>query len=148
MQRKPSKAYFNAYSALYGDSPIQTSKKRSSRGKPNLSATEDQEQIAFVNWLDRRFIPFYHVPNGGQRNLIEGAKFKRLGVRPGVPDICIPRARKGYHGLYIELKRTQGGRLTPHQLHWQRILKNEGYKWVLALGALEAIKAIEEYLGD
>ena len=29
---------------------------------------------------------------------------KRQGVKAGVPDIMLPAARAGYHGLYIELK--------------------------------------------
>ena len=145
MQRIP-KRYHDAYRGVYGETAPCVPPKRKTQPKPNLSPTEDQEQTVLVNWLDRRHIPFYHVPNGGQRNALEGAKFKRLGVRAGVPDICVCRANKTHHGLYIELKRLQGGRLTENQSYWQRLLEREGYKWVLALGAADAIKAVEEYL--
>src|SRR5690348_18167176 len=42
----------------------------------------------------------YAVPNGGDRNKIVAAKMKREGVKPGVPDYCLPGARSGFHGLY------------------------------------------------
>ena len=146
---KPFKRYNSAYSALYGNpATLAPPKRRSCSGRPKLEATEDQEQIALVNWLDRRFIPFYHVPNGGARHVLEGARFKRMGVRPGVPDICIPRARGNYHGLYVELKRKSGGRLSQHQQYWRATLEKEGYKWVLAFGAEQGMKAVEEYLQE
>ena len=46
----------------------------------------------------------YHVPNGGKRDKATAAVLKRQGVKAGVPDIMLPAARAGYHGLYIELK--------------------------------------------
>ena len=52
--------------------------------------TESQEQIMLVTWLVKKGIKFYAIPNGGKRNYLEAAKFKREGVQPGVPDLCIP----------------------------------------------------------
>jgi len=51
----------------------------------------------------KRLISF-HVPNGGNRNAREGAKFKRMGVVPGIPDIYVDKSCGGLHGLRIELK--------------------------------------------
>lgn len=31
----------------------------------------------------------------------------RTGTRRGVPDVCLPVARCGFHGLYVEMKRRQ-----------------------------------------
>ena len=43
----------------------------------------------------------FHVPNGGKRHVWEAAKFKRMGVVPGIPDILI---LQGGHLYGIELK--------------------------------------------
>lgn len=58
--------------------------------------------------LEFKYMPelqyMYHVPNGGKRDKATAAVLKRQGVKAGVPDIMLPAARAGYHGLYIELK--------------------------------------------
>jgi hypothetical protein len=49
---------------------------------------------------------WWHVPNGGKRTAAEGAKFKRMGVKPGVSDLhfVLPsRFNTGRFGA-IELK--------------------------------------------
>jgi hypothetical protein len=50
----------------------------------------------------------YAVPNGGDRNLRVARKLKAEGVLAGVADLCLPAARRGYHGLYIEMKSEEG----------------------------------------
>lgn len=44
---------------------------------------------------------WFHCPNGGMRNKAEAAMFKRMGVKAGVPDICIVHDAQFYG---IELK--------------------------------------------
>ena len=44
------------------------------------------------------------MPNGGKRNPAEAARFKAMGVKAGVPDLCLPVPMNGYAGLYIEMK--------------------------------------------
>lgn len=39
-----------------------------------------------------------------KRDKATAVALKRQGVKAGVPDICLPVARNGYHGLHIELK--------------------------------------------
>jgi len=91
-------------------------------------------------------IVFYHVPNGGKRNWLEAVKFKRLGVKAGIPDLVIPMARKGYHGLYIELKRVSSGALSDNQKYWLEELKRQGYDCFVAHGADELIEYVKNYL--
>lgn len=69
---------------------------------------------------------FFHIPNGGKRNAREAAIFKGLGVRPGVPDLCItyPSGRT----IWIELKAGRGT-LTANQKEWRDWLKNNGHDW-------------------
>lgn len=39
----------------------------------------------------------HHIPNGGKRDKRTAVALKRQGVKAGVPDICLPVARNGYH---------------------------------------------------
>ena len=76
---------------------------------------EAAEQRNIFEWagLMRRAHPelqlLYHVPNEGKRTWRTGARLKSEGLKPGVPDICLPVARGKYHGLYVELKLVAGG---------------------------------------
>lgn len=79
-------------------------------------------------------------------NRTEAAKLKGEGVRAGVPDLCLPVSRGGYHGLYIELKRISGGRVSPEQRKWLESLRQEGYMAVVCHGWDEARHTIESYL--
>ena len=90
----------------------------------------------------------YHVPNGGSRDVREARRMKGQGVKAGVPDICLPAARGGYHGLYIELKRPRGGRVSEAQGEWIEALRREGYRAEVCAGFDQARAVIEEYLGD
>ncbi len=108
--------------------------------------TEDQEQIKLAVWLAKQGIRFYAVPNGGRRNLLEAIKFKRMGVSPGVPDVCIPIPSGSYHGLYIELKRESGGVVSESQANWLNYLQSQGYWATVARGFEQAKAIVLEYL--
>lgn len=116
-----------------------------SRFTPPLGSTEAQEQEAVVEFCTWRRIPVFHIPNGGYRNPREAAKLKAQGVKPGVPDLCIPVARGGYHGLYIEMK-VGKNKPTEHQEKWLKLLNEQGYKAIVCYGALNAICAIKRYV--
>lgn len=116
---------------------------------------ESEEQIALFRWADMLSVSLrpelrllYHVPNGGSRNKIEAARLKEEGVRSGVPDLCLPVSRGGYHGLYIELKRTSGGRVSETQKRWLAALTEAGYLAVVCHGWDEARHVIENYLDE
>jgi hypothetical protein len=107
--------------------------------------SEFEEHRVVVVWLMRQKIPFYHVPNGGYRKAEEAYKLKAMGVFSGVPDLCILGARKGFHGLYVEVKRRVGGRLSDTQRYWGDLLVREGYCFKEGKGADECIKIIRDY---
>lgn len=88
----------------------------------------------------------YHVPNGGSRNKIEAARLRAQGVKSGVPDLCLPVARGGNHGLYIELKRRRGGRISEEQVRWIDGLLEQGYAAAICKGWQEAASVIIDYL--
>jgi hypothetical protein len=76
---------------------------------------EERIHIAIVNLLTATAAPgvrFHHVPNGGLRSKREAARFKLMGVKPGVSDLVIsmPEGRTGY----MEVKSPKG-RLTEEQ---------------------------------
>ena len=87
----------------------------------------------------------FHIPNGGKRNAAEAAHLKRQGVKAGVPDICLPVAKSGYHGLYIELK-VGKNKPTEMQKRWIGELNAQGYRAVVCYGWEEAAKEIHAYL--
>ena len=109
---------------------------------------EWREQELLCDWMTENRIVFYHVPNGGKRDIGEAVKFKRIGVKAGVPDLCIPIPRKCYHGAYIELKRVSGGTVTESQKRWIKFLSGQGYYAMIAAGFEEAKKLLEVYFDD
>ena len=90
----------------------------------------------------------FHVPNGGSRNVLEAINLKRQGVKAGVPDVFLPVARHGCHGLFIEMKRANGGVLSQFQREYIEALMREGYRVAVCHGFEEAKRTIEEYLDE
>lgn len=115
--------------------------------------SEHTEQAALIDWAERltprlpELALLYAIPNagaGGQRG--QGGKMKAEGVKRGVPDLCLPVARGGFHGLYIELKDV-GGALLAEQKQWISYLRMGGYCAEVCVGTVAAAEAIERYLG-
>ena len=120
--------------------------------KPRIPQ-ESEEQQALIRWADYMAATvrpesrlLYHIPNGGTRGKAEAGRFRAEGVRAGVPDLCLPVARGEYHGLYIELKRTKGGKISEKQKEWLDALEKEGYCAAVCHGWDEAREKIETYL--
>lgn len=79
-----------------------------------MKRPEEVIHKAVVQHLLARSYPdtfWFHPPNGGKRHIAEAAKFKAMGVIPGVPDLLILKGGKLYA---LELK-APGGRLSPSQ---------------------------------
>lgn len=114
--------------------------------------TEEEEQITLFEWAGRMTYTYpelrwlYHVPNGGSRGKAEAGRFKAMGVRKGVPDVALDIPRGGLHGLRIEMKRRDGGKLSDAQREWIDHYNAIGYRAVVCHGWQEAAKVIEEYL--
>ena len=88
----------------------------------------------------------FHIPNGGSRDPREAHNLRMQGVKPGVPDICLPVPRGGFAALYIELKRKSGGVLSDNQRVWLKALSRAGNRAVVCRGFDEARETILEYL--
>lgn len=119
-----------------------------------VNPTEAVEQAALFRWAvlqppESGIRLMMHIPNGGYRKPSEAARFRALGVRAGVPDIFLPVARGGYHGLWIELKRRRGGRVSGEQAGWIDALQKQGYACTVCCGWEAAAAVIQGYVrGD
>ena len=115
---------------------------------------EHTEQVKVIVWARGARSPakarlVFAIPNGGNRNEREAKRLKDEGVTAGIPDLCLPVARQGYHGLYIEMKKSvEDGRSTvsTHQKEKIDELIQEGYHVEVCYGSVEAIAVIESYL--
>ena len=118
---------------------------------PRVTTSEAEEQAAVVKWAELMSHKhpclkwMYHTPNGGSRNVAEAANLKRMGVKAGVPDLCLPYPSGKYHGLWIELK-TERGRVMGTQREWIEYLRSQGYAAYVCRGAEQAINCLKEYL--
>ena len=112
---------------------------------------EGQHQEALFDWANHLIYKYpelkylYHIPNGGKRDARTAIILKREGVKAGIPDICLPVSRKGYHGLYIELK-VGKNKPTEKQKKWIEILNQQGYFATWCTGWTDAAKIIQAYL--
>lgn len=115
--------------------------------------SEEQEQATVFQWvtlMQNRFPELdllFHIPNGGLRSKPEAVRFKRIGVKPGVPDLFLPVARGGWHGLFIEMKK-KGGRVRPEQTEWIEALIEQRYRAVVCYGSEEACDVLFKYLTE
>lgn len=80
---------------------------------------------------------WWHVPNGGRRHPAEARKFKDMGVRPGVPDLCfvLPGGLSGF----IELKAGKNA-LEPTQKAFGAAVVASGAAYAVCR-SLEAVEA-------
>ena len=134
---------------------------------PNLSnlenPTEEQEQMAFVQWLRLKGYAHFRVPNETYtKSFKQKAKNKALGVSSGVPDlfVVVPRQQELWNGLgaeairtgdtatvptlvAIEMKRKKGGVTSANQKRWIKTLNEAGIQTVVCKGCEAAIAFIE-----
>lgn len=106
---------------------------------------EIDEQINVVAWCRMQDLPIVHVPNEGKRSMYVGRQLVAAGLAKGFPDLFLPIARGGYHGLMIEMKYGTN-KLTEEQKTWLRLLKGEGYATYVAYSFEEAREAITTYM--
>lgn len=97
---------------------------------------------------DPRYGMIFHIANGGSRGKAEAGRFRAEGVKSGVPDLMLPVPIGIYAGLFIELKRVKGGKVSENQKKWIADLNANGYYATVCHGAEEAIKTIEKYMNN
>lgn len=118
-----------------------------------MSVTENQHQMAVIKWSQQASVRqkwpelklLFHIPNERKCTPLQGKNLQRMGVKRGVPDLCLPVPRGRYHGLYIEMK-TETGRASGDQKWWGEQLSVEGYFWEVCHGWESAARVLEWYL--
>ena len=113
--------------------------------------SEAQEQKLLIEWCELQKCKYpelrliFHIPNEGKRSFKTGIELKRQGLKSGVPDLFLPVARNGFHGLWIEMKFGKN-RLSKTQKDWYWALLEEGYEVTVCYSADEGIEVIKKYL--
>lgn len=118
-----------------------------------MSRIEDRIQMDLIKWTQqagvRKAYPclklLYHIPNERICDPIQGKRLKLMGVKRGVPDLCLPVPNQGYAGLYIELK-APNGKIGEEQNWWICELEKRGYKAAVCYGFDSAVNTILKYL--
>lgn len=114
--------------------------------------TESEEQQALFRWAQMQSGKYpelrwmFHIPNEGLRHPATGRRLRSEGLKRGVPDVCLPVARGGFHGLFVEMKRTKGGTVSSEQKKWLGALRDAGYAAYVCKGWEAATDKILRYL--
>jgi VRR-NUC domain len=115
--------------------------------------SEHEEQVALIEWVqicgliyDSRLDMIYANPNGGKRHKSVAAEIRAEGGKAGVPDLFLPVAARGYHGLYIEMKRLKNSSTSPEQKEFISRLNEQGYLAVVCKGWVKAAETLIDYL--
>jgi hypothetical protein len=117
---------------------------------PKISEHDIQRALCgwLDGWPDKHGVPtkppallpdalYWHTPNGGARDAVEGARFKQIGVKPGIFDLTFLRAG----GLYVLELKDERGRLSPAQLKMWTRYQNAGAAGIAWANNLAAAKA-------
>lgn len=130
---------------------------------------EFHEQVRVFKWAAENEVReprlrLLHSSQGGVKVLMGLArKMKAAGNKKGVPDIFLPVQFRGNSiradietfsvslsggmpGLFIELKRLRGGKVSSEQYEWHRMLREQKYLVLVCEGADAAIAALRLYL--
>lgn len=107
-------------------------------------AAEMEAQHPELRWL-------FAVPNFagrlGKATARHGAYLNAEGRKPGIPDVWLPVARRGFHGLVIEMK-VAPNRPSDVQFAWLVWLEGAGYAVHVCYSATDAQSVILDYLTE
>lgn len=119
--------------------------------------TEEEEQIAFVQWCQIKGYRIHHCANevGGStmQMKMRAIKAKRMGTSKGFPDLLVFVPIYGifneidaYQPIAIEMKRRKGGKISPEQKQWGEILSMAGIPFRVCAGSDEAEAFVKEVM--
>ncbi len=119
----------------------------------NQREKEDQKNL--ITWFKLQFPKelLFAIPNQLVRSDCQAFIMAKEGLISGLPDLCLACPKKGYCGLFLELKRlaTPGeprGRLTKKQETIIEHLNSRRYLAVVCYGFEESKNAILNYMKD
>lgn len=126
--------------------PAGTKRQHAPNPTEHVEAVRLMEQVRMQERAHPALSLFHAIPNGGDRHKATAGKMRAEGQRAGVPDYCLPVARGGFHGLYIELK-SLTGYPSREQREWIARLTAEGFRAEVCRGWQEAWAVLADYLG-
>jgi hypothetical protein len=122
--------------------------KSGSKGVVKSESSEQTTLVARVRNLHPELV-LMSIPNGGKREPRVAAQMKREGVLAGAPDLFLAEPRECWHGLFIEMKKKIGGKISSEQTSVIKLLKDRGYQVIVAEGADKAYIELLRYVyGD
>ena len=166
MTKRERALYSNAaaefYAAGYGKQPrlVDVPPERKRSATPRTDPTEHQLQANVIHWWklahNSYMLPefaLFAIPNGANKSMAQRMKFKREGLRPGIPDLMLAAVRELpvlghpmiHHGLFIEMKR-KGGKESDSQKEVGEYLWSRLYEYRVCDSDVQAIEAIKAYL--
>jgi hypothetical protein len=117
---------------------------------------EDDLQIDCITWIRLQYpdVVCFHAKNGGSlKSAREGARFKKMGVLAGTPDLFVmqPGQLIGlfaviYHGLFIELKAGKAGKQSEAQKDFEQKAIAAGYAYHVVRSLDEFMDIVNNYL--
>lgn len=122
-------------------------------------ASEHSEQAAVIQWaglMEGMYPVLAWLHSSLNGIMIPASKTTRAriinhmkaeGMKKGIPDLFLPVARRGYHGLYIEMKRGSN-KPTPEQVEFLKFAEEQGYLDKVCYSADEAIETLKWYLSE
>lgn len=143
-------------STLPSQSPKRTKPPRCYAGSESNFQKSAIKLVRSVAKCDPRLVA--HIPNGGQRTIMAGARLKAEGVVAGYPDIMVFAEEEvfaaierdedpyRYNGLAIELK-VWPNKPQPDQIEVHDLLRGQGWHVVVCYGLGEVEQVTREYFG-
>lgn len=112
---------------------------------------ESKMQSACVRYFRYAYPQYSHmlfsVPNGVATTETQGRILKAEGMLAGVSDLLFLVARKGFHGLCIEMKDRKGIQRET-QKEWQAKVEQQGYKYIIVRSFDQFQQEMQEYLDE
>lgn len=93
-----------------------------------------------IQWAKKPGLHAFHVPNGGKRSAVSGAKLTRIGQTAGEPDYVLLYAGKAY-GMEVK---AEGGTSSEEQEAIRAAWKAAGHEYRVCTGYVEAVAFLEE----
>ncbi|MFZ5990134.1 MAG: VRR-NUC domain-containing protein [Bacillota bacterium] len=137
--------------------------KKTYQSTNHFKETEHLMQATLFQWtkLHTKKYPelqyIFAIPNGaklpwrrnrkGQRYCPEALRLLEEGMKPGVPDIFLPKPIGDWHGLFIEMKRP-GNKVTKEQDEFIDYLISQKYRCRVCFSFEEAQFVILNYLKE
>ena len=125
--------------------------------KPRKHDESDLQQSCvkyFDTFYPKLSLNFFKIHNEGNKNIVSAIINKREGLRSGIADLFLAKAKFYYdgeldsnvefHGLFIELKSLKGTQSSVQKL-FQKAVELQDYKYIIIRTLDEFVTEINKY---